>query len=67
MSAVFGITSVVKTEDLKTPDDKRFKIFCRDEDGEERIFHCSINLPIDSKIYWEFNCKTGEGYLQLIK
>ena len=67
MSAVFGITSVIKTEDLKTSDNKRFKIFCKNDNGEEDTFYCPINLPINSKIYWEFDCRTGKGFIQPIR
>lgn len=64
MSSVFGIMTV---EGNRISEDGRIILDCFDPDlKEHQIVHSSRALPVGTKLYWEFDCRTFKTIVKLL-
>lgn len=64
MSSVFGIMAV---EGNRISEDGRIILDCFDADlKEHQIVYSNRALPVGTKLYWEFDCRTSKTIVKLL-
>lgn len=58
MSSVFGFAHILQKEE----DYLGTVYYCQDQDGAPMRFRTLQPVPMNAKLYWEFDCRTSETH-----